>query len=148
MREYSMKRSSREASQRQLRVGEELRHVLADLFSREVLRDPDVAGRPITVTEVRVSPDLKRATAYVIPLGGDESERLRQGLGRSASFLTAEISKKVYLKFAPQLRFEIDQSFDRVDRIERLLRSPEVARDLENGNKGPASDSDSESGVS
>ncbi len=148
MREYSMKRSSREASQRQLRVGEELRHVLADLFSREVLRDPDVAGRPITVTEVRVSPDLKRATAYVIPLGGDESERLLQGLGRSASFLTAEISKKVYLKFAPQLRFEIDQSFDRVDRIERLLRSPEVARDLENGNKEPASDSDSESGVS
>ena len=139
-----MKRSAREASQRQLRVGEELRHALADLFSRRVLRDPDVAGRPITVTEVRVSPDLKSATVFVIPLGGDEGESLIEGLERCAPFLTGEISRRVYLKFAPRLRFEIDHSFDRVDRIESLLRSPEVARDLDNDNDGSTSDSDSE----
>ena len=140
-----MKRSAREASQRQLGVGEELRHALADLLSRGVLRDPDVAGRPITVTEVRASPDLKSATVYVIPLGGGEGESLIEGLGRCAPFLTAEISRRVYLKFAPRLRFEIDQSFDRVNRIESLLRSPEVVRDLEKDNDGAASDSDLES---
>ena len=138
-----MKRSAREVSQRQLRVGEELRHALADLFSRGVLRDPDVADRPITVTEVRTSPVLKSATVYVMPLGGNESESLIKGLGRCAPFLTAEISRRVYLKFAPRLRFEIDQSFDRVDRIEILLRSPEVVRDLEIDNDETASDSES-----
>ncbi|MBH63622.1 MAG: ribosome-binding factor A [Alphaproteobacteria bacterium] len=142
-----MKRSAREASQRQLRVGEELRHALADLFNRGVLRDPDVAGRPITVTEVRPSPDLKNATVYVMPLGGKETEGLLVGLGRCAPFLTAEISKRVYLKFAPCLRFEIDQSFDRVDRIESLLRSPEVARDLESEEDESAPETGSGPGV-
>jgi len=125
-----MKRKIREASQRQLRVGEGLRHALADVFGRGVLRDPDIIDRSITVTEVRPSPDLKNATVYVMPLGGGDIDSLLKGLGRCAPFLTAEVSKRVYLKFAPRLRFELDNSFEHADRIESLLRSPEVARDL------------------
>lgn len=126
-----MKRNSREASQRQLRVGEELRHALADVFGRGVLRDPEIVDRSITVIEVRPSPDLKNATVYVMPLGGGDTERLIAVLQRTAPFLTSEVSKRVYLKFAPRLCFELDSSFDRVDRIETLLRSPKVARDLQ-----------------
>lgn len=141
-----MKRSSREASQRQLRVGEELRHALADIFARGMLRDPDIVDRSITVTEVRPAPDLKNATVFVMPLGGDDGGALLEALGRCAPFLTSEVSKRVYLKFAPRLRFELDRSFDRVDRIETLLRSPEVARDLEASEaEGPISENDPES---
>ena len=143
-----MKRKFREASQRQLRVGEELRHALADVFGRGVLRDPDIADRSITVTEVQPSPDLKNATVYVMPLGGGDIDNLLKGLGRCAPFLTAEISKQVYLKFAPRLRFELDKSFERVDRIETLLRSPEVARDLDaTDGEESHSDSDQETGT-
>ena len=143
-----MKRKSREASQRQLRVGEELRHALADVFGRGVLRDPDIVDRSITVTEVQPSPDLKSATVYVVPLGGGDIDSLLKGLGRCAPFLTAEVSKRVYLKFAPRLLFQLDNSFERVDRIESLLRSPEVARDLDATDGGEShSDSDQETGT-
>ena len=125
-----MTRRSRETSQRQLRVGEELRHALSDVFGRGVPRDPAIVGRSITVTEVRPSPDLRNATAYVMPLGGGASRDLIEALRRSAPFLTAEVSRRVRLKFAPRLRFELDDAFDRVDRIESILRSSEVARDL------------------
>lgn len=125
-----MMRRSRETSQRQLRVGEELRHALADVFGRGIPRDAAIVGRSITVTEVRPSPDLRNATAYVMPLGGGDSRGLIEALRRCAPFLTAEVSRRVRLKFAPRLRFELDDAFDRADRIETILRSPEVARDL------------------
>ena len=143
-----MKRKSRKASQRQLRVGEELRHALADVFGRGVLRDPDIVDRSITVTEVQPSPDLKSATVYVVPLCGGDIDSLLKGLGRCAPFLTAEISKRVNLKFAPRLRFQLDNSFERVDRIESLLRSPEVVRDLDaTDGEESHSDSDQETGT-
>ncbi len=143
-----MKRHSSETSQRRLRVGEELRHALADIFGRGLLRDPAVVDRSITVTEVRPSPDLRNATAYVMPLGGGDSAGLLDALRRSAPFLTAEVSRRVHLKFAPRLRFELDGSFDRADKIDSLLRSPEVARDLrtEDGHR-PLSGGDRNSGA-
>lgn len=143
-----MKRRSSEASQRQLRVGEELRHALADVFGRGILRDPAIVDRSITVTEVRPSPDLRNATAFVIPLGGDDSIDLLEALHRCAPFLTREVSKRVHLKFAPRLYFVLDGSFDRVDKIDSILRSPEVARDLRaEGGDQPLSDKDQESGT-
>ena len=143
-----MKRRSSEASQRQLRVGEELRHALADVFDRGILRDPAIVDRSITVTEVRPSPDLRNATAFVIPLGGDDSIDLFKALHRCAPFLTREVSKRVHLKFAPRLYFVLDDSFDRVDKIDSILRSPEVIRDLKvEGGDQPLPDKDQESGT-
>ena len=143
-----MKRRSSEASQRQLRVGEELRHALADVFDRGILRDPAIVDRSITVTEVRPSPDLRNATAFVIPLGGDDSIDLLKALHRCAPFLTREVSKRVHLKFAPRLYFVLDDSFDRVDKIDSILRSPEVIRDLKvEGGDQPLPDKDQESGT-
>ncbi len=143
-----MKRRSSEASQRQLRVGEELRHALADVFDRGILRDPAIVDRSITVTEVRPSPDLRNATAFVIPLGGDDSIDLLKALHRCAPFLTREVSKRVHLKFAPRLYFVLDGSFDRVDKIDSILRSPEVIRDLKvEGGDQPLPDKDQESGT-
>jgi ribosome-binding factor A len=109
-------------SQRQLRVGEELRHALAQLLSRGELRDPDLAGVPITVTEVRASPDLKNATAYVMPLGGGEETPILKALQRAAPFLRGRLAREVTLKFTPALTFEIDHSFAEAERIETLLR--------------------------
>ena len=142
-----MKRTSCEVTQRQLRVGEELRHALSEVFGRGILRNPDVADRSITVTEVRPSPDLKSAMVFVMPLGGENTDTLLTALKRTAPFLTSEVCKRVHLKFAPRLNFELDRSFDRVDQIETLLRSPEVSRDLRSEDvdeAGTASDQDSE----
>jgi len=143
-----MKRRSSEASQRQLRVGEELRHALADVFGRGILRDPAIVDRSITVAEVRPSPDLRNATAFVIPLGGGDSIDLLKALHRCAPFLTREVSKRVHLKFAPRLYFVLDGSFDRVDKIDTILRSPEVTRDLRvEGGDQTLPDKDQESGT-
>jgi len=109
-------------SQRQLRVGEELRHALAQLLARGELRDPELAGVPITVTEVRASPDLKNATAYVMPLGGGEETAVLKALQRAAPFLRGRLGREVTLKFTPALTFEIDNSFAEAERIETLLR--------------------------
>lgn len=117
-------------SQRQLRVGEELRHVLAGILARGELRDPHLAGRSITVSEVRVSPDMRNATAYVMPLGGDDAGEIVAALNHAAAFLSGEIGRRVMLKFTPALQFEIDTVFDEAQRIDRLLREPGVARDL------------------
>ena len=123
-----MARHGRAPSQRQLRVGEELRHALAELFARHDLRDPDLAGLTITVTEVRASPDLRQATAYVLALGGgtEEQELLRRGLKRTAGYLRAQLAKQVHLKFSPRLVFEIDRSFDAVARLDSLLHQAEA----------------------
>lgn len=122
---------SKAPSQRQLRVGEELRHIIARVIERGEFRDPDLAGRAITVSEVRVSPNLYNATVFVIPLGGGDCAPILAGLRRAKAFLRHEIGKQTQLRTVPDLSFEADESFDEASRIEAILRSPEVARDLD-----------------
>jgi ribosome-binding factor A len=117
-------------SQRQLRVGEELRHALAGILGRRELRDPALQDATITVTEVRVSPDLRNATAFVMPLGGAHASEIMAGLKRSAPFLKGQVAHEVPLKFVPNLSFALDTSFDHASRIDALLHRPEVERDL------------------
>ncbi|MBP5858708.1 30S ribosome-binding factor RbfA [Marivibrio halodurans] len=131
--------TARAPSQRQLRVGEEVRHALAQVMQRGELRDPALAGVSVTVSEVRVSPDLKNATCFVTPLGASagreevaEDEVVR-ALQRAAAFLRGQVAREVRLKFTPALRFRVDDSFDEAARIDELLKRPEVARDLEGG---------------
>jgi ribosome-binding factor A len=117
-------------SQRQLRVGELIRHALAEVLARGEAPDEVLASHPITVPEVRMSPDLRLATVYVMPLGGRDQQAVLSALDRNKKFLRGEVVHRVSLKFAPELRFRIDERFDEAERIDRLLRSPEVARDL------------------
>ena len=126
-----MPRGHKPPSQRQLRVGEELRHIMARIIERGEFRDPDLLGRAITVTEVRVSPDLQNATAFVSPLGGGDCTPILDGLKRAKAFLRHEIGKQIQLRVVPNLFFEADHSFDEASKIEAILRSPEVARDLD-----------------
>lgn len=128
-------------SQRQLRVGEELRHALSEVFARGELRDPELQGRTLTVTEVRTSPDLRNATAYVVQLGAEADEPLLRALGRSAPFLRSRLAEMVNLRFSPKLFFAVDRSFESAQRIEKVLRAPEVARDLQSS---PESESNSQ----
>jgi ribosome-binding factor A len=117
-------------SQRQLKVGELIRHALADIFSRGEIVDEVLARHSLTVPEVRMTPDLKLATAYVITLGGGEADEAVKHLNRHKRFLRGEVAKRVDMKFMPELRFKVDTSFETSARIEELLASPEVARDL------------------
>lgn len=120
-------------SQRQLRVGEELRHVLATVIERGELRDPALVATPITVTEVRLSPDLKNATCFVMPLGGGTVEEVKvvvDALERAKKFLRHAVVKRVNLRYAPTLNFVHDATFDEASHIDELLHTPEVARDL------------------
>ena len=118
-------------SQRQLRVGEEIRHLLADLLERGNMGDPELRDASITVTSVDVSPDLRNATAFVIPLGGKDSERLLTALRRAAPWFRARVSEKAGLRSAPEIRFRLDTTFDEADKIDALLRRPDVARDID-----------------
>ena len=118
------------SSQRQLRVGELIRHALAEMFSRGDIHDPTIEGHMITVPEVRMSPDLRLATIYVMPLGGKGEKAVVEALERNKKFLRGEIAHRVNLKFAPDLRFRVDERFDEAERIEKLLRTPAVQRDL------------------
>ena len=118
-------------SQRQLRAGELVRHALAEILSRGEVHDPVIEGHMITVPEVRMSPDLRLATVYVMPLGGRDSDAVLAALERNKRFLRGEIARRVNLKFAPEIRFRIDERFDEAERIEKLLRTPEVQRDLD-----------------
>ena len=115
---------------RQLRVGELIRHALAEMLVRGEVHDAVIEGHLVTVPEVRMSPDLRLATIYVMPLGGRDQAEVLAALERNKKFLRGEIARKINLKFAPEIRFHIDERFDEAERIERLLRSPEVARDL------------------
>jgi ribosome-binding factor A len=117
-------------SQRQLRVGEELRHALAEILGRRELRDPALQEATVTVTEVRVSPDLKNATVFVMPLGGAHAPEILEGLRRSAPYLRGVLGRELALRFSPNLGFELDRSFDHASRIDALLHRPEVSRDL------------------
>ena len=133
---------TRGPTQRQLRVGEEMRHALARIFERGELRDPALHEAPLTVTEVRVSPDLKRATAYVMPLGGRNAAEIMAGLKRGASHLRRLVAQEVKLRVAPQISFALDQSFDEASRIDALLRRDDVARDLGVGEDAPSEGTD------
>jgi ribosome-binding factor A len=118
-------------SQRQLRVGEELRHVLAEIIGRGELHDPHLAGKSITVSEVRPSPDMRHATAFVMPLGGGgDAQEIVDALNHAAHFLSHEVGRRITMKFTPTLRFELDRVFDEAQHIDSLLREPAVARDL------------------
>jgi ribosome-binding factor A len=113
--------------QRQLRVGEELRHVLVEVLSREELRDPAMEGVSVTISEVRIGPDLRRATAYVMPLGGGDVEPILAALNRAAGFLRGRVSRMINLKFTPSFVFEADNAFDEASKIDALLRQAKPA---------------------
>ena len=118
-------------NQRQLRVGEELRHALVRILAHEHFRDPALDGAQVTVTEVRIGPDLRNATAFVVPFGGGEGRELVAALNRAAGFFRAQLAHAVTLRFAPTIRFEIDRTFERAGRIDQLLHDPRVERDLQ-----------------
>jgi ribosome-binding factor A len=124
-----------------LRVGEELRHALAQLLRPGELRDPALREASVTVTEVRVSPDLRNATAFVMPLAGANAEEIMAGLSRGASFLKAQVARAVELRQVPNIVFALDNAFENAARIAALLHRPEVERDLE-----PRPENDDESG--
>ena len=134
-RHHQKKSASSGGSQRQLRVGEQVRHAVADILTHGNVHDADLEGHIITVPEVRMSPDLKLATIYVMPLGGRDTELVIAALERNKRFLRGEVAQRVNLKFAPDIRFRVADRFDEAERIEKLLRTPAVQKDL-------ASDSD------
>src|SRR5215207_786566 len=110
-------------TQRQLRAGELVRHALAEILSRGDVHDPVLEAHMITVPEVRMSPDLRQATAYVMPLGGRDAKPVLAALERNKRFLRGEIARRVNLKFAPEIRFQLDERFEEAERIEKLLRT-------------------------
>lgn len=118
-------------SQRQLRAGELIRHALVEILREEEIADPDLAGVSVTVTEVRMSPDLRHAYAFVEPLGGHDAARVVAALNRHARFLRGRLGREIDMKFTPDLRFAHDESFTEAARMEALFRDPRVARDLE-----------------
>ena len=123
-------------SQRQLRTGEVIRHAIAEILSRGEVHDPVLEGHMVTVPEVHMSPDLRLATIYVMPLGGHDGQPVVAALERNKRYLRGVIARKVNLKFAPDIRFRLDERFDEAERIEKLLRSPAVKRDLDGGSDG------------
>jgi ribosome-binding factor A len=131
MPRHHEKSSSPGGSQRQLRVGEIVRHAVAEILSQGGVHDPVLEGHLITVPEVRMSPDLKLATVYVMPLGGRDTQLVLKALAANKPFIRTAVARRVNLKFAPDLRFRIDERFDEAERIEKLLRTPAVQRDLE-----------------
>ena len=118
-------------SQRQLRVGEVIRRALAEILARGDVHDPDLSLTPITVGEVRCSPDLRQATVFFMPLGGVRREEVLAALKRNKAEIRHLVSQSVRLKYAPDLSFKLDESFDRMDDTRRILNSPEVRRDLD-----------------
>src|SRR5471030_1877962 len=131
MPRHHEKNSAPGGSQRQLRVGEIVRHAVADLLAQGAVHDAELEGHIITVPEVRMSPDLKLATVYVVPLGGRDTEAVLAALEHNKKFLRGEVARRVNLKFAPDIRFRVDERFDEAERIDKLLRSPAVKKDLE-----------------
>ena len=124
-------RSKAGPSQRQLRVGEEIRHVLSGIFGRGEFRDPDLATAQITITEVRIGPDLKRATAFFSRLGRSDADALVPALVRATPYLRGQVAKTVKLRIAPDLTFTPDLALDYAMKIDALMHRPEIARDLQ-----------------
>ena len=126
--------SSAGPSQRQLRVGEQVRHALSDALQRGEVRDDVIETTVISVNEVRMSPDLKIATAFISPLGAPDDQAVIKALARNAKFIRGRVSGALrQMKYMPEFRFRLDSSYDNMARIDELLRSPEVARDLDDG---------------
>jgi ribosome-binding factor A len=118
-------------TQRQLRVGELIRHKLAEMISRSEIHDDVIASHVVTVPEVRISPDLKLATVYVVTLGDSGTEAVIEALSRNKKYIRGEVARSVNLKFAPDLRFRRDETFDEASRIDALLASPKVRQDID-----------------
>jgi ribosome-binding factor A len=118
-------------SVRLLKVGERVRHVLSEILLRGQVHDDVLSAHSVSVTEVRMSPDLRQARAYVKPLLGNDEEKVLTALRQNTAFLQREVAQRLGLKFAPKLKFAADESFDEADRIERLLGDPRVTRDLD-----------------
>ncbi len=118
-------------SQRMLRVAELVRHAMSELLTRSDIADPALEGKVVTIPDVRMSPDLKLATVYVMPLGGENVADVLAALDRHKKFLRGEIARRVNLRFAPEVRFKADPSFDQGCKIDALLNSPKVRADLE-----------------
>ena len=129
-RNHHHRASDKAPSQRQLRAGELIRHALAEILTRGEVHDPVIENHVITVPEVRVTPDLRLATVYVMPLGGRDESEVLSALERNKRFLRGELAHRVKMKFAPEIRFRIDERFDEAERIDKLLRMPDVRRDL------------------
>lgn len=125
---FSDKKSG--GAQRNLRVGEEIRHALAEILLRGECHAPGLASSSITISEVRVAPDLKNATAFVMPLAGHGKEEMLEILRTAAPEMRHLVSKRVKLRYTPRIRFELDLSYDEAQRISTLLQKPEVARDI------------------
>ena len=122
---------NRAPSQRQLRVGEEIRHAIAALIERGSMKDPELRDVPVTVTEVRASPDLRHAQVFVTPLGCGDSGKIVAALNRAAPYFRAQVASAVRLRYAPQLSFAPDTSFEQASRIDSILRRPHVKQDLD-----------------
>lgn len=142
MKQHSAGQRAKGPSQRQLRVGELVRHALAEVFSRGEVDDPVLVSHILTFPEVRMSPDLKLATAYVMPLGGQDIKPVLVALERNRKILRTQIAKRLNLKFAPDIRFRRDESFEEYARIDRLLADERVRRDT--GRVLPAFDDDAD----
>ena len=119
-------------SLRLLRVGENVRHAISAIMTRGDVQDPDLDGTSVTVSEVRVSPDLRNATVFVMPLGGDDQGSIIKALNRNSAYIRGEMSKVVHMKYMPRLKFKLDDSFDEASHIDALLKDPKVQRDLAN----------------
>ena len=131
MARHQHRGTARPASQRQLRVGEQVRHAVSEMLIRGDVHDPVLEGHLITIPEVRMTPDLRLATIYVMPLGGRDKDAVLEALEHNKRYLRGEIAQRVNLKFAPDIRFLIDDRFEEAERIEKLLRTPQVRRDLD-----------------
>ena len=130
-------------SQRQLRVGEMLRHALSEILVRGDIRDPDLTGVSVTITQVKPSGDMRHATVFCEPLGGKDADKIVAALNRHKSFLRGEMGRAIALKFTPELRFVEDKSFAEAEKIEHILKSPRVQQDLRRP-KGESDDYDDE----
>ena len=130
-------RAGKAPTQRQLRVGEEIRHVLAALLSRGEFRDPELQNRVITVTEVRVSPDLRNATVFVVPLGGEQAAETMVALRRVGPYMRVLVGQELRLRYVPHLSFEHDLTFDHAAHINRLLQNPVVRHDVAGDTENP-----------
>ncbi|HEX2814163.1 MAG TPA: 30S ribosome-binding factor RbfA [Sphingopyxis sp.] len=120
-------------SVRVLRVGEQVRHVLSEILARGDVHDDVLASHPVSVTEVRMSPDLRHATVFVKPLLGRDEEAVIKALRTNTAYLQREVAHRIRMKYAAKLKFLPDESFDEASHIDKLLRDPKVARDLESG---------------
>jgi ribosome-binding factor A len=129
-RHHQHREQSVGGSQRQLRVGELIRHELAEMLTRGDIHDPVIEAHMITVPEVRMTADLRLATIYLMPLGGRDADDVIAAFDRNKRYIRGEVARRVNLKSAPEIRFRVDERFDEAERIEKLLRTPAVQRDL------------------